>query len=186
MRFSQNLAVACLFTLSCLGCSSSTRGPEGALGLTGETYNAQLLLDPSMPDPGPMSHDMAHKAAFYFPNRILDLLDVARFGVDIGPGIGFDGCVTHYMRLAAMTRTSAGLGYQTFRHSPTKFGHEEYVVSGPQTFEVGLGNNWYQHMWDTRLELHLLIVGAHVAVNFAEIGDFFVGFAMFDPMNDDH
>lgn len=181
MRSIHPIAIASLFALSLFGCSGSAPRVQNSSALPGVTTQIQALLDP-----GPSSHDMAHKAMFYFPNRILDLLDVARFGVDIGPGIGFDGCVTHYMRLAAMTRTSAGLGYQTFRHSPTKFGHEEYVVAGPQTFEAGLGNNWYQHMWDMRLELHLLIVGAHVAVNFAEIGDFFVGFAMFDPMNDDH
>ena len=39
--------------------------------------------------------------------------------------------------------------------------------------------------WDVRLEAHVLIVGAHLAVNLAEMFDLFAGLLTFDPRADD-
>lgn len=182
MRLSRLLSVA-LFPLSlltALGCSS-TQNPIPEQEAPGITHNA----DPP-PVVAPGDRDPAHIAALWLPNRILDICDLVRAGVDVGPGIGFDFSFTHYMRLAAMTRTSGGLGYQTFRHPPVKFSHEEYYVAGIQSGEAGLGEGWYQQTFDLRIEAHALLVGAHAAFNFAELFDFFAGLATFDPMHDDY
>jgi hypothetical protein len=170
---------AVLTVLSLLGCSA--RMPQDNSQLPGTPNNA-----PGVPEPEPGPKGPMHTAALWLPNRILDACDLVRAGVDVGPGIGFDGCVTHYMRIAGMARTSGGIGYQTFRHSPAKFAHEEYVISGPKAAEAGLGANWYHQTWDVRLELHLLLVGAHAAVNLGEIGDFLAGIVTLDPMDDDY
>lgn len=173
--------LAAVSSIVLAGCAGNSLGPQDSPGLPGETNNAQPVPEP---EPGPKGP--AHTAALWLPNRILDVLDIPRAGVDVGPGIGFDGCVTHYLRIAAMTRTSAGIGYQTFRHPPAKFAHEEYVISGPKAAEAGLGANWYHQTWDVRIELHALLVGAHVCVNVGEIGDFFAGIFTLDPMDDDY
>ncbi len=141
---------------------------------------------PPVPEPEPGPKGPAYVAAMWLPNRILDATDIPRAGVDLGPGIGFDGGVTHFMRVAAMTRTSAGIGYETFRHPPAKFAHEEYVIGGPQSAEAGLGIGWYHQTWDIRIELHLLIVGAHACVNIGEIADLIAGIVTLDPMHDDY
>jgi len=176
--------------LATAGCAANSRPTISLAPLTatgqaqeppGVTHNAD---QPAPPEPGPKTP--GHIAALWLPNRILDVCDIPRAGVDLGPGIGFDGCVTHYMRIAAMMRTSGGIGYETFRHSPAKFAHEEYVVGGPQSAEAGLGAGWYLNTWDVRLEAHLLIVGAHACVNIGEIGDFFAGLVTLDPMDDDY
>jgi hypothetical protein len=149
---------------------------------------ALAVDEPPMPPPppSPPPPPTFHAVVMWLPNRVIDLFDVARAGVDLGPGIGLDFAATHYARIAAMTRTSGGLGFQTFRHPPVKFGHEDYMIAGHHSAEAGIGNGWYQHVYDFRIELHVLIVGAHAAVNVGEIFDFFAGFFFFDPMNDDY
>ena len=60
----------------------------------------------------------------YIPNRIFDAGDVVRAGVNWGPGIGADLCATESLSVAAMFRTSVGVGYETLRHMPVVWGRE--------------------------------------------------------------
>lgn len=146
------------------------------------------LLLPRTTTEEPMPPGFNHRLAWYFPNRLLDLFDTFRFGADVGPGLGADLAFSHHLRAAAMFRESVGLGYQTFRRSPTKKASEDYhyFACGPMVEAGGSGPGWYHHEWDARAELHVLIVGVHAAINVAEIGDFFCGWVLFDPMSDDH
>jgi hypothetical protein len=122
----------------------------------------------------------------YIPNRIFDAGDVVRAGVNLGPGIGADLCATESLSVAAMFRTSVGVGYETLRHMPVVWGGESYAAVGPVSSKVVGGPIWYRQYWDIRPELHVVLVGAHVAVNPAEIADFFLGFTTIDIMNDDY
>jgi hypothetical protein len=91
------------------------------------------------------------------------------------------------VRAAAMFRTSVGIGYETLRHLPYKVGAESYADLGPVSTGAAVGGPlWYREFWDIRPEIHVLLVGAHVAVNPAEILDAILGFATIDIMGDDY
>ncbi|MBI1852121.1 MAG: hypothetical protein HYR85_17415 [Planctomycetes bacterium] len=121
----------------------------------------------------------------YLPNRVIDLFDVVRFGVDVGPGFGVEGEVTEALQAGVMTRTSVGAGFQTLRHLPVKIGAETYAAVGPLAASPTVGLPWYRNKWDVRAEAHVAIIGAHVAINPAEILDFVLGFLTIDLMDDD-
>jgi len=121
----------------------------------------------------------------YIPNRIFDLFDMVRFGVNVGPGLGLDARVTKWAKLQLISDTSVGLGLQSLRHLP--------VCARSQT-KLGIGFlstpgmdmlNWYYGDYDVRLELYLFLAGAHVAVDLGEIVDFIGGIFTWDPMDDD-
>ncbi len=122
---------------------------------------------------------------FYIPNRFLDLFDVARAGVEVGPGFGVDGEATEALQAGVMARVSAGVGLQTLRHLPVKASGESYAALGPVAADPTAGLAWYRNKWDVRLEAHVAIFGAHAAINPAEIADFFLGFLTIDIMDDD-
>ncbi len=121
----------------------------------------------------------------YLPNRLFDLLEVARLGVNVGPGFGIDAEVTRLARAAAVSRTSAGLGYQGLRHLPVMASAESWVGVGPVGIGAHLGPRWHRSTADVRLELHLLIVGAHAAIDLLAIADFLGGLVLLDPEGDD-
>lgn len=128
---------------------------------------------------------LVHVVLLYIPNRILDLFDVARFGVEVGLGIGIDAEATDALRGAAMFRTSAGAGLQGLRHLPVKLSSEGYAGFGPIDLGADPGLPWYRDFWDVRLDVFVALVGAHVAVNPKEIADFVLGFATIDIADDD-
>lgn len=151
----------------------------------GHAHPALPLMEIGEGEPD-VTPSFSRRALMYLPNRVLDLGDVIHFGAEIGPGVGADAMFTDYLRASAMKRWSKGLGYQTLRRSPFKDSEEEYAELGPVKFATDIdGRPWIIDPWDVRVELHLLVVGAHVAVNPVEIGDFLVGLFMFDPRDDD-
>ena len=121
----------------------------------------------------------------FLPNRVVDTFDFARFGVSVGPGIGVDVRATAALQAVAKTRTIVGLGYQTLRHSPVAIGAETELGLGPMASDQEAGLLWYKSPTDLRLELHPLLVGAHVAIDPGEILDWVVGFIGLDPKEDD-
>lgn len=167
---------------SILGCVNETSTHEG---IGSRVASRAMVVDP--PDlPSPPHGGWARTAMLYFPNRFMDLFDVARAGVEAGPGIGIDVMATDHLRFGAMNRWSLGLGLQTLRHPPYKEGSEEYVEFGPAAWIRDIaGTPWRMDPFDVRVEFHAAIVGAHIAVNPAEILDFFAGFALFDFRDDD-
>jgi hypothetical protein len=123
-------------------------------------------------------------ALLYLPNRVVDVLDVVRFGVDVGPGIGVDAQVTDPVSVVAMTRTYVGAGYQTLRHMPVAAGAEAGLGVGPATLDAEAGG-WYRSPTDVRVGLHALLVGGHVAVEPVEILDAVLGLVFIDIRDDD-
>jgi len=159
------------------GCTSSQKAPLAPLPLLPE------IGDDVDEDVSPSA---SRRVLMYLPNRVLDLGDVVHFGLEVGPGIGADAMFTEWLRAGAMKRWSKGMGYQTLRRSPFKSSDEEYAELGPVFFANDIeGVPWVIDPWDIRLEAHLLAVGAHVAVNPAEIFDFFAGWFLVDTRGDD-
>jgi hypothetical protein len=125
----------------------------------------------------------------YIPNRVADFAEIMRFGFNFGPGIGIDAEATGALRAAAMTRASAGIGYQGLRHSPVSLGVQTYVAVGPFEPDIplmpDLDLEWYRSKADLRLEPHLGIIGAHAAIDLFAIADFFAGIVGIDLEGDD-
>lgn len=123
--------------------------------------------------------------AMYLPGRVFDLFDVARAGVNVGPGAGIQLKATDAVQLTAMARTSVGLGLETLRHSPVAAGAEASTGLSVVGAGADAGLTWPQSPTDVRLELHPLIVGAHAAIDPVEILDFVLGFVLIDVRSDD-
>jgi hypothetical protein len=121
----------------------------------------------------------------YVPNRILDLGDLFRLGVDVGPGVGFDLQATRLVQVKLLSRLSVGVGYQTLRHLPVKASADAAFGVGPVGGSPSGGLGWYRSPTDVRLELHLLVLGAHVAVDPVEWVDLPLGLVGLDPAHDD-
>ncbi len=124
-------------------------------------------------------------ALLYIPNRIFDALDMARAGVNIGPGLGIDARATKWCKATFINDMSIGVGYQTLRHLPVCLRSQSNIGVGPISTPSTSLLNWYKGDYDLRVELHVLIVGAHAAVDFGEIVDFIGGIFTWDPMEDD-
>ncbi len=133
------------------------------------------------------SEDRSTAAALllYLPNRVLDLLDVVRFGVNVGPGLGVDVQATDALRAAIISYVSVGIGYQTLRHLPIQVGPEASFGVGPLGARGGAILPWHRSGWDVRIELYLLLIGAHVAIEPMEVVDFVTGIIGIDVAGDD-
>jgi len=137
-------------------------------------------------DEGASAFDVGHAILMYLPNRFLDLFDMVRAGVNVGPGIGAQVKFTDAGQAEYMTRISAGAGFQSFRHLPAYAGAETVVALGPADAGGTAGSGWYQSRTDLRVEVHPAIAGAHVAVDPIEIADFIFGFFLLDMRSDDY
>lgn len=127
----------------------------------------------------------AASALLYLPNRLLDVGDLFRFGIDAGPGLGFDLQATRLVQVKLLSRFSVGVGYQTLRHLPVKASADAAFGVGPIGGSPAGGLGWYRSPTDVRLELHLLILGAHVALDPVEWVDLPLGLFGLDPAGDD-
>lgn len=122
------------------------------------------------------------------PNRVLDALEMVRFGVGVGPGIGVDVRVTEFAQASAMTGSGVGVGWQGRFSSPVLVDTWAFVAAGPVT----LGSTgvdpllaWRRTFWEIRAGAHVALVFANAVVDLAEIHDFLLGILFFDPMHDD-
>ncbi len=120
----------------------------------------------------------------YLPNRVVDLFDIAKVGVDVGPGIGVDVQATSVLQARAMWNLSVGVGFQGLRHVPFQVGTVAALGVGP-IGGVGDVGSWSRSDTGIRVGLHVLIVGAHAEVDPYEILDFALGFLTIDIAGDD-
>lgn len=124
-----------------------------------------------------------YSAVMYVPNRVLDILDIFRFDVGVGPAVGAVVRITPYgqagARLLMPVSVRAGL---RGRRSPIFIEHSSEMGIGPAylgsesrkptPLEVGLGAD-------------LFIAGAYAGVSIDSIWDALAGFVGFDPSEDD-
>jgi hypothetical protein len=190
MRLSKATRFFCLiFWLGvALGCSSIR--PEVGQSPAGEGAKPQVDLGDE-PQPTRPQEENAKNAGergriiLYPLNRLMDFCDLARFGVNVGPGFGLEVKATDWVRLAAISDTSVGVGFETLRHLPVCARTRAKVAFGPFAAPAVLGHDWPSQFWDVGLEAHLFLIGAHVYINPAELFDFLGGWFLFDPLDDD-
>jgi hypothetical protein len=125
-------------------------------------------------------------ALLYIPNRIFDLVEVVRAGVNVGGGLGVDLRATWVAQAVVIHDTSVGIGFQGFRHLPicARLGHSAMGAGPIRTPKLGL-LDWPINDYDIRVEFFILVVGAHVALDLEAFFDFFAGLLTFDPSEDD-
>lgn len=175
--------VASALCLALAGCASVRAGtqetppPQGAPATTETTPKEEAK-------PEKEGHGLLATILLYVPNRVIDVFDFARFGVDVGPGIGLDGQATSALQARAITQTSVGAGFQSFRHLPIQTGVQSALGVGPVSGDAQVGG-WYRSDSDIRLGAHAAIVGAHAAIDPVEIADFVLGFLFIDIRDDD-
>lgn len=119
----------------------------------------------------------------FVPNRILDLLDIIRFDVGVGPAVGAVVRVTPHAQAGArflmpisLRAGLRGRKMPVFIEHTTEMGAGPLFLSSkdrePSPAEVGIGAD-------------LFIAGAYLGISFDSIVDFFGGFAGFDISDDD-
>jgi len=136
--------------------------------------------------PPKIAYSPGQIALMYLPNRILDLLEIVRFGYGVGPGFGFDIRITKYGQLAAEVGLDAGIGWEGRLHKPFRYGKSATAAIGPLRTSIGDGETWKKSDFEIYVEYHALLDVIHITIDFAEIYDFFAGLLTFDPLNDDY
>lgn len=184
-----------LLLISAAGCASVRPAPNGGdpapAPSAGGATKGPAKGDGARDGAGTVSgeddddgHGVLGSILLYLPNRVIDVFDVARFGVDVGPGIGVEAQVTELLQARLISSLAVGVGLQTLRHSPIRTGAEAGFGVGPVggTAEAG---SWYRSPADVRVGLHAAVVGAHAAVEPVEILDLVLGFLFIDIKDDD-
>ncbi len=182
-------AVAVLMgALTLAGCAA----PHGAVGANPGAPLAAMAAAGDAPSPDDEDDDERSGVAgflwgvvVYLPNRVLDLFDVARAGVNAGPGVGAQLKATDLAQVTLLGRASVGVGLQSLRHMPVYVSVENAIGVGPLSGDATAGLGWHHSPTDVRVELHPLLVGAHAAVDPIEILDFALGFLTIDIRDDD-
>jgi len=135
-------------------------------------------------------HSTVHKIAMYIPNVVLDLLDVVRLRVRVGPGIAAN---VHATRLATVfvgsySTVYAGLPGPRNRPLPklpigleSRTGAQVSVVDA--TAEGNIGPDY--GVAEIGLGAQALIVGVDVGVDPLELLDFVTGIFFIDLRGDD-
>jgi hypothetical protein len=135
-------------------------------------------------------HGIGHKLLFYIPNRFLDLIDVVRARVRVGPGLSYSLSVTK--------RASFFLGeYNTvYAGLPGPRAPKKFVSPVGRERQKGIILMGVDATDDTdypprhglaelQFGLQALIIGGDVGVDFWELGDFFSGLILIDLRKDD-
>lgn len=127
--------------------------------------------------------NVAEKVLLYLPNRLLDLWDIFRVDLGVGPATGAVLRITKYGQVGYRTFSPASIRVGlNGRNSPIFMENENEFGIGPgfiqsskrkvSASEVGAG-------------VDLLLVGAYLGIDFLEIADFFTGIFTIDLKHDD-
>lgn len=133
--------------------------------------------------PKSSSSSIARKIAWYIPNRLLDIVDIIKLDVGVGPSFGAVARVTKYGQV----------GYRTFAPISIRAGlrGRKLPVFIERSSEIGVGPAFLQsHDRDVSAGeigagVDLLLAGAYAGVALDEIVDFVAGFACVDLKSDD-
>ena len=131
----------------------------------------------------PNDKSLATAIAMYIPNRLLDLVDIVRADVGVGPSFGAVARITKYGQV----------GYRTFSPISLRVGPRgrKLPVFVERSSEIGVGPAFLQshdrEVTDAEVGLgaDLILVGAYAGISFDELVDFIAGFACIDIKSDD-
>lgn len=137
-----------------------------------------------------MKLSLGKRVLWYLPNRAMDLLDILRLRLRLGPGLAVNFRITDYGSFFAGNYNAVYVGLPgpryPFRVRPWA-GREELqgiVLAGVDATDDTRHGPRYGAA-ESDLGVHLLLVGAEAGLDAVEIGDFFAGLIGQDPMEDD-
>ena len=128
-------------------------------------------------------HSLLVNILLYLPNRLLDLIDIVKADVGVGPSYGAVVRVTSYGQVgyrnfdtwslrAGLHGRNSPVFIERVKESGFFTNFHESVVRKPDEFEIGGG-------------VDLGIAGAYVGFAPEQLVDFFGGLFGFDPLSDD-
>lgn len=133
---------------------------------------------------------LGHKILFYLPNRVLDLLDIFRLRLRVGPGVAAEARLTIYAANFAGQYQALYVGLPGPRLAPIwpkPAGLEEWkglMVMGVDATDDSPHPPGYS-ISECNAGVHVLLLGLDFGVDPIEIGDFLTGFIMLDVRGDD-
>jgi hypothetical protein len=136
------------------------------------------------------SHGVLHKVAMYIPNRVLDVFDIVRFRVRVGPGVAVDARATKVVSAFVGSYASVYAGLPGPRNRPfpkfpigleSRNGVQASVVDA--TVSGGIDPDYGPA--EIGVGVQALIVGLDVGVEPLEIIDLLAGFLFINLTNDD-
>ena len=141
--------------------------------------------------PAPDRVSLTHHILWYLPNRFLDLTDVLRARVRVGPGLALNIHFTRWVNFYAGEYHAVYLGLPGPRVEPVwplPAGLEQekgLALLGVDATDTLPHEPAYS---DTEITAgaHVLLVGAEAGFDLVEAADFLFGFFLLDPRRDDH
>ena len=135
-------------------------------------------------------HGVMHTLLFYVPNRFLDVFDMVRARVRLGPGLAVGVRATEWADVHAGTYLSvyAGLPGPRQRKMPhLPFGVETLTGIEVSVADLATGAGLGPDYSPTEIGLgfQALIVGIDIGIDPVEIVDLLGGFFLWDPRHDD-
>ncbi len=150
------------------------------------------------------------RALLYFPDRVLDLLDVVSFDVHVGPGAFVDVHATRALQLAAGGRFVGGFGWHDARSLGVQFqgetalnlpviGASAYLGGKAGTSGVALTrqalaglhrpsdpfHQEWRDYWSVGFAVTAVVAGVDFDLHPVELADFVAGFTTIDFLADD-
>ena len=136
------------------------------------------------------SHGVAHRIVMYIPNRILDVFDIVRLRVRVGPGVAVDARATKVVSAFAGSYASVYAGLPGPRNRPmpklpigfeSRSGVQASVVDA--TVSGGIDPDYGPA--EIGVGVQALIIGLDVGIEPLEILDLLAGFFFINLTNDD-
>ena len=130
---------------------------------------------------------VARRILFYLPNRVFDLLDVARVRVRVGPGIAAGARATKPVSVFAGAYTSLFVGLRGPRGEPglpLPIGMDSRVGAQISVADLSAGAPYYG-LLEVGAGFQAIIIGLDVGVCAWEVVDFAAGIIGLDPQGDD-
>jgi len=136
------------------------------------------------------SHGVLHKIVMYIPNRVLDVFDIVRFRVRVGPGLAVDARATKVASAFVGSYASVYVGLpgprnRPFPKLPIGFESRNGVQASVVDATVSGGVDPDYGPAEIGVGVQALIVGIDVGVEPLEILDLLAGFFFIDLTHDD-
>ncbi|MFH0878638.1 MAG: hypothetical protein V2A34_02895 [Lentisphaerota bacterium] len=138
----------------------------------------------------PAKKSLGHKALFYLPNRLLDLVDIFRCRIRAGSGLAVDLRMTKYVDNFIGKYNSVYVGLPGPRMAPVwpamagKEGLNGVIFLGVSAADDAVHPPDYSPS-ECDLGVQFLLVGLDLGMDPVELGDFLAGFIMRDVRGDD-
>lgn len=136
-------------------------------------------------------HSVLHQVLWYLPNRLLDVADIARARVRIGPGVALNAHVTKVVQagLGSYMTLYAGLPGPRQKRTPRlPVGVEAYSGGALSVAEASFETGYEPEYSPTEIGagIHFVLLGVDVGIDPLEVVDLITGIVGVDIVKDDY